>query len=162
MSSLPPLDQLNALTRQGIAFLGTLDSLLDEEYQALQQRSLEQMQTLVEQKTDVLRQLEENNQSRNQLFIAAGITPNKAGLKEYSSKLSENDAAEFIQLWSELEQVLGLVNEKNQRNEIIITRNSRNLEQLISIIRGQNQKNTLYNQTGSKGNYTAQSRIGKA
>ena len=160
MSNLPPLNELNALTRQGITFLNTLDSLLDQEYQALQERDLEQLQALVEQKTTALLQLEENNQSRNQLFISAGITPDKAGLQEFSSQLA--DAKSFTDNWSQLEQILLKVNEKNKRNEIVISRNSRNLEQLLSIIRGQNQKNMIYDQSGGKGSYTAQSRIGKA
>ncbi len=56
MTSLPPLNQLNALTRQGISFLTTLDSLLDEEYQALQERQIDQLQALVEKKTTALQQ----------------------------------------------------------------------------------------------------------
>ncbi|WP_372598401.1 flagella synthesis protein FlgN [Amphritea sp.] len=162
MTPLPSLDQINALTTQGITFLTTLSELLDAEYQALQQRSIEQLQELVGQKTDTLQQLEENNQARNQLFISAGITPDKPGLQDYKARLNETEAASFTSLWSELEQVLRQVNEKNKRNEIIITRNSRNLEQLMSIIRGQNQKNTLYNQSGGKGNYSAQNSLGKA
>lgn len=161
-TNLPPLDQINALTTQGIGFLTTLNELLDAEYHALQQRDVAELQTLVEQKTAVLQQLEENNQSRNQFFIAAGITPNKAGLADYQSRLNEADAHAFKHGWSELEIVLRQVNDKNKRNEIVISRNSRNLEQLMSILRGQNQKNTLYNQSGGKGNYSAQNSLGKA
>lgn len=159
---LPPLEQINALTTQGIAFLTTLNELLDAEYQALQQREVEQLQTLVENKTAVLLQLEENNQTRNQYFSAAGITPDKTGLTDYQTRLTEAEALSFKAHWSELEQILRQVNDKNKRNEIVITRNSRNLEQLMNILRGQNQKNTLYNQSGGKGNYAAQNSLGKA
>ena len=162
MTQLPPLEHINALTSQGVVFLGTLNNLLDQEYQALQQRNLEQLQALVEQKTEALQQLEENNQTRNQLFISAGITPDKAGLQAFKAELNETDAIAFSTLWNELEKVLLQVNDKNKRNELIITRNSRNLEQLLSILRGQNQKNTLYDQSGEKGNYSAQNRLGKA
>ena len=162
MTSLPPLNQLNALTRQGISFLTTLDTLLDQEYQALQERKIDQLQLLVEKKTTALQQLEENNQARNQLFINSGITPDKAGLQDYCAKLPDIDAKSFTQYWSELETILLQVNEKNQRNEQVISRSSRNLEQLLSILRGQNQKNMLYDQSGGKGNYAAQNRIGKA
>lgn len=162
MTQLPPLEHINALTSQGVVFLGTLNNLLDQEYQALQQRNLEQLQALVEQKTEALQQLEENNQTRNQLFISAGITPDKAGLQAFKAELNETDAIAFSTLWNELEKVLLQVNDKNKRNELIITRNSRNLEQLLSILRGQNQKNTLYDQSGEKGNYSAQNSLGKA
>lgn len=162
MTNLPPLDQLNALTRQGIGFLTTLNQLLDAEFSALQERDIEQLQALVQQKTEALQQLEANNQQRNQLFVNAGISPNKDGLQQFTQQLPAAHADQFRELWSELEQILKTVNEKNQRNELVITRNNRNLEQLLSILRGQNQKNTLYNQSGDKGNYSAQNRLGKA
>ncbi|WP_428035640.1 flagella synthesis protein FlgN [Amphritea sp.] len=162
MNALPPLDQINALTTQGITFLTTLNDLLDAEYLALQQRDVSLLQELIEKKTATLLLLEENNQTRNQLFISAGITPDKAGLQSFQAQLSATDASSFTAHWTQLEQVLRQVNDKNKRNEIIITRNSRNLEQLMSIIRGQNQKNTLYNQSGGKGNYAAQNSLGKA
>ncbi|WP_299198932.1 flagellar protein FlgN [uncultured Amphritea sp.] len=162
MTALPPLDKINALTTQGITFLTALNDFLEAEYIALQQRDVGLLQELIEKKTETLQQLEENNQARNQLFISAGITPDKAGLQSFKAQLSEPEATSFTAYWSELEHVLRQVNDKNKRNEIIITRNSRNLEQLMGIIRGQNQKNTLYNQSGGKGNYAAQNSLGKA
>ncbi|WP_164549048.1 flagella synthesis protein FlgN [Amphritea opalescens] len=159
---LPSLDQINALTLQGITLLTTLNELLDAEYKALQQREVEQLQTLVDNKTAVLLQLEENNQARNQCFGAAGISPDKAGLTDYQARLTDAEGLSFKAHWSELEQILRQVNDKNKRNEIVISRNSRNLEQLMNILRGQNQKNTLYNQSGGKGNYAAQNSLGKA
>lgn len=162
MTLLPPLKDINALTSQGIDFLGTLNDLLEQEYKALQQRNITQLQELVEQKTTALLQLEENSQTRNQLFITAGITPDKAGLQAFKAELNKTDADAFLTLWNELENILQQVNEKNKRNELVITRNSRNLEQLLSILRGQNQKNTLYDQSGEKGNYSAQNSLGKA
>lgn len=162
MPSLPPLEQLNALTHQGVVLLDTLEILLEQEFEALNQRNIEQLQQLIVQKTDALTQLEENNIARNQLFAQAGITPNKAGLQQYCDQLPDTQATMFKSQWSKLEQVLLSVNEKNKRNELIISRNSRNLEQLLSILRGQNQKTMLYDQSGEKGHYSAQSRIGKA
>ncbi len=162
MTALPPPDQINALTTQGITFLTTLHDLLEEEYVALQQRDISLLQALIEKKTETLQLLEENNLARNELFIAAGITPDKAGLQSYKSQLSEPETTSFTSHWNELEQILRQVNDKNKRNEIIITRNSRNLEHLMAILRGQNQKNTLYNQSGAKGNYAAQTSLGKA
>lgn len=162
MSSLPPFEPLNALTHQGVLLLETLEKLLEQEFDALNQRNIDQLQQLIVQKTDALTLLEENNIARNQLFIQAGITPNKAGLQQYSAQLPETQATTFKSQWSKLEKILHSVNDKNQRNELIISRNSRNLEQLLSILRGQNQKTMLYDQSGEKGNYSAQSRIGKA
>lgn len=162
MSSLPPFEPLNALTHQGVLLLDTLEKLLEQEFDALNQRNIDQLQQLIVQKTDALTQLEENNIARNQLFLQADITPDKAGLQQYCGQLSETQATTFKNQWSKLEQVLHSVNDKNRRNELIISRNSRNLEQLLSILRGQNQKTMLYDQSGEKGNYSAQSRIGKA
>ena len=162
MQTIPPLDQLNALTTQGTELLDTLEKLLDQEVDALTQRNIDQLQQLVTQKTEAMIALEENSSARNQIFAAAGITPDKAGLEQFVSHLPTSDADQFKAHWSKLESVLRAVNEKNKRNELIIGRNSRNIEQLLSILRGQNQKNVLYDQSGGKGNYSAQNRIGKA
>lgn len=162
MTSLPLINQLNALTVQGISFLTTLDHLLEKEFEALNDRDIKALQQLVQDKTETLVQLEENNLARSQLFTQVGITPDKKGLQEFSSQLSATESDNFKKQWAKLEQILLAVNEKNKRNDLIISRNSRNLEQLLSIMRGQNQKNTLYDQSGEKGNYSAQSRIGKA
>jgi len=156
------MEQLNALTHQGVLLLNTLENLLEQEFEALNQRNIDQLQQLIAQKTDALTQLEENNLARNQLFIQAGITPNKSGLQQYCDQLPPAQATTFKNQWRKLEQVLHSVNEKNQRNELTINRNGRNLGQLLSILRGQNQKTMLYDQSGEKGNYSAQSRIGKA
>ncbi|MEH6579738.1 MAG: flagellar protein FlgN [Amphritea sp.] len=162
MPTLLPLDQLNALTNQGSVLLDTLEKLLDQELDALTQRNIDQLQRLVTQKTEAMISLEENSSARNQIFSAAGVTPDKTGLEQFVSQLPTADADQFKAHWSKLERVLRAVNEKNKRNELIIGRNSRNIEQLLSILRGQNQKNVLYDQSGGKGNYSAQNRIGKA
>ncbi|WP_458576422.1 flagellar export chaperone FlgN [Aliamphritea spongicola] len=109
-----------------------------------------------------MRELETNSRSRNELFNQLGVSANKQGLETFSGALPPEPRAEFLKHWKPLETLLLEVNEKNQRNETVVARNSRNLEHLMSIIRGQNQKNMLYDNAGGKGNYSAQQRLGKA
>lgn len=156
------LTELNTLNQQGIVVIGELSNLLDLEYEALSERHVEQIQAIVQDKTKVLSKLEANSKSRNELFSTLQITADKEGLDTFVSTLDNRSRIEFESHWQPLENLLLEVNEKNQRNESVITRNARNLDRLMSIIRGQNQKNVLYNNAGSKGDYTAQSRLGKA
>ncbi len=156
------LSELNALNQQGQLTISKLSTLLDQEYEALSKRNVETIQQTVQQKTDVLRELETNSRSRNELFALLGVAASKQGLETFSNTLPPELKAEFLKHWKPLEVLLLEVNEKNQRNETVVTRNSRNLDHLMSIIRGQNQKNMLYDNAGGKGNYSAQQRLGKA
>lgn len=156
------LSELNTLNQQGLITIGKLSALLDQEYDALSARNVEDIQQTVQQKTDILRELETNSRSRNELFNQLGVSASKQGLETFSGTLPPEPRAEFLRHWKPLEALLLEVNEKNQRNETVVTRNSRNLEHLMSIIRGQNQKNMLYDNAGGKGNYSAQQRLGKA
>ncbi len=156
------LNELNTLNQQGIAVISQLSVLLDQEYTALSERNVEQIQGTIQQKTEALRKLEANSKSRNEIFTQLQITTNKQGLNAFSSSLPPEQKAEFIKHWQPLEALLLEVNDKNLRNETVVTRNSRNLDRLMSIIRGQNQKNMLYDNAGGKGNYSAQQRLGKA
>lgn len=156
------LQQLNTLNQQGIGVIGELKNLLNLEFDALSKRDIEQIQTIIQQKTEVLKQLETNSQERNNLFAQLQIPANKQGLEQFAAQLPDVAQASFELHWLPLEALLKEVNELNKRNEAIVTRSNKNLDHLMSIIRGQNQKSMLYNNAGNKGNYTAQQRLGKA
>ncbi|WP_261842447.1 flagella synthesis protein FlgN [Aliamphritea ceti] len=155
-------NELNTLNQQGIVVISKLSGLLDQEFAALSERDVEKIQSTVQEKTDTLRELEANSKSRNELFAQLQITANKQGLDTFKSSLPSAQQAVFLKHWKPLEELLLEVNDKNQRNETVVNRNSRNLDRLMSIIRGQNQKNMLYDNIGGKGNYSAQQRLGKA
>ncbi|WP_028471156.1 flagella synthesis protein FlgN [Neptunomonas japonica] len=157
------LASIDALALEGITILSGLEKLLDQELAALKAREIETIQTINTEKQTILRQFDQNNQTRAELLIAAGLPVSKEGL---SSLLSQNQnqalAQQFKAHWSDLETVLKSTMNANQRNEQIVMRSSQSLDKLLTALRGQKPSNSLYTSKGAKGNYTGQSHIGKA
>lgn len=163
MPDTSALSTLNALCQEGIVALEQLLTLLDEELSALQHRDIEAIKALNTRKQEALIAIEQNNFARSQTLINAQTTPDKAGLEALLSTFPASPELDaFHQAWPTLEAALQRVMEANKRNEQVLTRNRLYLDQLLATLRGQQPKNTLYTAKGNKGNYTSQSRLGKA
>lgn len=163
MQDVSTLSTLNALCHEGIVALEHLLALLNEELTALQNRDIEAITNLNVRKQDALGAIEKNNASRSQVLINAQTTPDKPGLNTLISTFSPCPELDtFHDTWPKLEAALQHVMEANKRNEQVLTRNRLYLDQLLATLRGQQPKNTLYTAKGNKGNYTSQSRLGKA
>ncbi|MGY8871115.1 MAG: flagella synthesis protein FlgN [Pseudomonadales bacterium] len=157
------LASVDALALEGITILSGLEKLLDQELVALKAREIEAIQTINTEKQNTLRQFDQNNQTRAELLLAAGLPVSKEGI---ASLVSQNQnqalAQQFKAHWSDLETVLKNTMDANQRNEQIVMRSSQSLDKLLTALRGQKPSNSLYTAKGAKGNYTGQSHIGKA
>lgn len=162
-SSLSTLEHFNALTLEGIAVLERLKSQLDSELQALTERNIEQVQQVNTKKQTILAEFDQNNNQRATCLINAGLSVDKQSILALIETTDDSSVQQqFRENWKKLEKTLGETMERNKRNEIVLTRNRQNVEQLLSVLRGQPGKNTLYDAKGGKGNYSGQSRLGKA
>ncbi|QEQ95768.1 flagellar export chaperone FlgN [Neptunomonas concharum] len=157
------LAHINALTSEGIALLDNLYQLLEKELLALKARDIDLIIELNQQKQSVLVAFDQNNRSRAETLLNAQASVDKAGIEFL---LEQSDDLRFNQLfrenWNSLEITLQKTMNANQRNEQVLTRSRQSLEQFINALRGQKPANTLYNAKGTKGDYSGQSRIGKA
>ena len=157
------LAHINALTSEGIALLDNLYQLLEKELLALKARDIDLIIELNQQKQSVLVAFDQNNRSRAETLLNAQASVDKAGIEFL---LEQSDDLRFNQLfrenWNSLELTLQKTMNANQRNEQVLTRSRQSLEQFINVLRGQKPANTLYNAKGTKGDYSGQSRIGKA
>ncbi len=157
------LAHINALTSEGIALLDNLYQLLEKELLALKARDIDLIIELNQQKQSVLVAFDQNNRSRAETLQSAEASVDKAGIEFL---LEQSDDLRFNQLfrenWNSLEITLQKTMNANQRNEQVLTRSRQSLEQFINVLRGQKPANTLYNAKGTKGDYSGQSRIGKA
>jgi len=157
------LAHINALTSEGIALLDNLYQLLEKELLALKARDIDLIIELNQQKQSVLVAFDQNNRSRAETLLNAQASVDKAGIEFL---LEQSDDLRFNQLfrenWNSLEITLQKTMNANQRNEQVLTRSRQSLEQFINVLRGQKPANTLYNAKGTKGDYSGQSRIGKA
>ena len=108
----------------------------------------------------MLENINQHNKAREQVLATAGLSNDKAGVQQFIASHPEPDQLKSI--WSQLESSLNNIAEANKRNEQTLMRSQRNLTHLLSILQGQSKRNQLYTANGGKGNYAAQSRIGKA
>jgi flagellar biosynthesis/type III secretory pathway chaperone len=160
---LPPHnDAFNTLTRQGVVVLADLLAQLEVEFTALSSHSLEDLQQSTAGKQQLLEQLAELNAKREQLLTPLGYSATPEGIVQWFEALPAELRPDSEALWQELQQTLEQIQRLNLRNEQVLRRSSRNNDQLLALLRGQNQRHTLYNASGSKGQLSAQNRLGKA
>lgn len=159
----PTLTAIDALAYEGITILSRLNVLLDQELEALKSREVDLIRSINLEKQTILSQFDQNNHSRAEHLINAGLPVSKTGLDSLIAH-TQNKALikQFQSHWADLESILKATMDANQRNEQVLMRNSQNIDKLLSVLRGQKTSNSLYTAKGAKGNYTGQSHIGKA
>lgn len=157
------LAKIDTLTQEGILLLEQLDNILTTELGAFQSRDIDAIKSTFEQKASLLSQFDSNNQQRAECMSMAGVPLNKAGIDQLAQQIPNlNIKQKFLSNWSTLEDRLKTVMAANQRNELVLMRNKQSLDKLLSLLRGKPQANTLYTASGSKGDYSSQSHLGKA
>ena len=77
-------DALLSLINGDIEAASQLLQLIDDEYQALQARDLDQLQKLLDSKLPLLQQLEQNGRIRTQALQQAGVSADSEGSVGYS------------------------------------------------------------------------------
>ena len=157
------LIKLNALIQEGINILSTLNQLLEREHQALTDRDLNAISEINQEKHTTLELFDKNNQARAACLSEANVPNSKEGIKSILAKLNDAHQTQlFAKQWHLLENTLKEVMDANKRNELILMRQRQSLEQFIGALQGQKPANKLYTAKGATGNYTGQSRLGKA
>lgn len=151
------IEQFETLIQEGVQLLESLHTLLDSELFALESRDMQQIQALNNNKQELLLQFDRNNQHRAIWLKENGYDNNKTAINallESTQQLNEQ--------WHTLESALHNTAQANQRNEQVLTRHLQQVNQLLGLLRGQQPSNTLYTASGGKGDYSGQSRLGKA
>lgn len=155
-------DSFSTLTRQGCLLFIDLQNTLEQEQLVLQQRDLEALKQNTHTKHQLLLNIEANIRERNSVLVQAGFAPSESGFKEFIQLMQEAKRNELMEDWNQLQKLLMDVRTASKRNEQILVRSKQNVDQLLSLLQGHQSSNVLYDTGGSKGNYAAQRRIGKA
>lgn len=155
-------DSFSTLTRQGCLLFVDLQKTLEQEQSALQQRDLDALKQNTHTKHQLLVDIEANIRERNSVLVQAGFTPSEKGFDEFVNILPQIKREALMTDWHQLQKLLMDVRTASKRNEQILVRSKQNVDQLLSLLQGQQSSNVLYDTGGSKGNYAAQRRIGKA
>ena len=157
-----PSRQFYQLIDEGSKQLAALCALCDKERDAIESNQVEQLQTVIKDKQTLLLQIAENIDARNTILNAQGHAADEQGFNAFLEALPKEQSKAINTAWGKLAEQLKTSAALNERNEKIVLRSQKNMDRLMNILQGHTAKTTLYNQTGGKGNYSAQNTLGKA
>lgn len=133
--------------------------LLEDENTALQERNLDTLQEIIEEKSIHLNHLEMSAKTRTQWM--EGHQGDNLD-KEWQQLLAEFKQPSLAQAWEKLKQLQNTCRERNEINGRILTRSQQTYGRLLNILRGQNTSADLYTQSGAKTNNTSSCSVGEA
>jgi flagellar biosynthesis/type III secretory pathway chaperone len=155
--------EFNALSLEGIRLLNILLKYLEDELQALSARDLEKIKLSSFKKTQILSEFSSNTELRNKLLKSKKLEPSKDSIITFFASCADKPLlGECQSNWNELEVTLKDVIKANTVNEQVVKKNKNNVTTILSILQGKTKNNMLYDAKGDKGDYSGQSRLGKA
>ncbi|SDH39318.1 flagella synthesis protein FlgN [Pseudomonas panipatensis] len=140
-----PNATLLRLITDDIAAAQTLLQLIEDEFQALEERDLPRLQTLLDTKLPLLHQLEEHGRQRSELLRQAGVSADRTGLAELAALGSVQAAT--VECSDALNALLERCQQANLRNGRVIRNNQNATGRLLDILRGQ-ETPSLYDRHG--------------
>lgn len=141
-----PVAHLMNSFRADIEQAQRLLELLESEHQALCHVDLAVLESLLDEKTRLLDELDQQRRQRSELLRAHGLSADRAGLEALATRSA--DGEELLQAASELSELLDQSQLLNQRNGQLIQYGQTNVEGLLLVVRGKNDAAGLYNRLG--------------
>ncbi|MBC53710.1 MAG: hypothetical protein CMQ34_15475 [Gammaproteobacteria bacterium] len=142
--------------------LDALAELLQAEKTCLEQRNLDQLNTLVTQKQSVLASIENNDHVRRKLLQQAGVPADQTNLTHLKRLLGKGGENEFTALLESIESRLQKCRELSEVNSVIVHRSRLNTQRALSILRGPATLADLYTSHGNKLGGSEQRDLGSA
>lgn len=128
-------------------------NLLKQEAITLEKRDLNGLATLVEQKSQLLIELEQGGLKRQKLLQARQLSATETSWQQL---LASTRNPELSQLWQSLASLVSACKRENETNGKLLARSQRTLSNLASLIRGQTPSQNLYNRQGNQNNSRVQ------
>lgn len=147
------------LFTQDIDTAEQLLALIDTEFQALSERNLEQLQSVLDSKQPLLALLDQHARMRSQLLQALQLSSDSQGLQQLAAQSSLG-----AQLLSQAEQLTNLLQrcqEGNLRNGRLIRSSQASNQSVLRILRGNDTPN-LYDSRGSTARISHQRPLSQA
>jgi flagella synthesis protein FlgN len=135
------------LFEEDIAHADRLCELIDAEFDALQTRELERLQTVLAEKQPLLALLDQHARIRSDLLRQAQLSADRTGLEELAARSPEGDR--LLKSSHALNEGLDRCREKNLRNGRLINANQAAVGKLLGILRGGNDTPNLYDRRGA-------------
>lgn len=142
---MPVAHLLNSF-REDIEQAQRLLELLESEHHALCHNDLPVLESLLNDKTQLLNQLDLQRQQRSERMRALGLSADRASLESLAGRSADGEA--LLQASSELSDLLDQCQAANQRNGRLIQYGQTNVESLLLVVRGKNDAAGLYNRLG--------------
>jgi flagella synthesis protein FlgN len=120
--------------------------LVDEEYQALGERDLGRLQSILEKKQPLLAQLDHHGRARSQLLLSLQLSADRAGLQALAERSSQG--AELLERGDQLQALLERCQAANLRNGRLIRSSQASTSSMLGILRG-GETPSLYDSRGS-------------
>lgn len=135
------------ITRHDIDLSEQLLALIDQEFQALTERQLEALESLLGDKQILLKQLDQHAQQRTALLRDHGLPADLQGLRAYAA--TQPNSAELLAASTCLAQLLEECKTHNTRNGQVIQANRFVVGKLLNVLQGTTAP-TLYNSRGGQ------------
>ena len=151
---------LRQMIAQDSAAITQLKQLLTHEREQLEQRKQDELPRIIEQKANLLDQLNNSAKQRQQILTTLGLPTNAKGwdlfLQRNTATLPLRD--DWKLLVSEFEDCQTM----NDINGKMISRSQQTLSHLIGLLRGKVASPSLYTAQGTKTQYTSSYTVAKA
>ncbi len=145
-----PDAKLLELLETDISTSEQLMELLEQEFAALNERKLEQLQQLLDKKQPLLAQLNNNAGQRSTLLRQQGFSADAQGFAQLASQSAAGP--QLKQLHDSLNKLIERCQNANMRNGRLIRTNQLSVNSALNIIRGGNNEPSLYDKSGSTAN----------
>ena len=135
-------------------------NLLEQEREALKERSQERLEEILQAKADHLCHLENSAKIRSEwaeLYNAGGQS-----LEEKWHAIIAQQSSDIATLWHRLKDLLQNCRRENEVNGKILARNQKTFSRIISILRGQSTSTNLYTSKGNRNPHIPGERLGEA
>ncbi|MDT8428274.1 MAG: flagellar protein FlgN [Pseudomonadales bacterium] len=149
-------DTISTLIENDLANTEQLSQLLKNERLQLETRNLEALQSLLQQKTELLASIERNGKACKNLLQQAGFPGTRQGMKEYCQQLGLEDS------FTALQDNLRKCKELTLINGAIVHRSRINTLKIIDILRGIPTGAGLYTHAGESAHATEFRSLGNA
>lgn len=142
--------ELQKLLEKDRTQLDALAQLLQEEKRCLEQRDLDKLTTLLQNKQTLLAAIEQDDHARRQLLGKAGLKAEQLNLPNLRLILSKSpDYQALAELVESVENRLKHCRELTEINSAIVHRSRINTQRTLGILRGSESLTALYTSHGA-------------
>jgi flagella synthesis protein FlgN len=156
------IQTVHQLLENSIRITDELLSLLEQERSHLQQRNHNAIPPLLEQKQQLMSQLEQGAELRQQWLADTPQQTDQTQEELWCTLLTELGGPTLSTLWDAFKDKLVACQQGNEVNGKMIGRGQQSIRQLLTLLKGQVETPKLYNQAGNTQSHSLSQTVVKA